>query len=622
MRTRILWVGLSFLLVASLVLSSCGPAEEEEEEEEEAVEPADDTPQYGGTLTMIYNHDADHWDYGNSRGTLYSSALQRMVLDVNLIYDWARGPAGGYGTDEFDYTGTGYYGEECYIGAWVESWEHVDLNTVRMKVKQDVHYGLNPNSEASRLVNGRVLTVDDIIYNFERYIYIVGGSHNTLSWAKNTRDLWPEPSDPRIRAQLDLPPDPEVTESFVKEIGPWEIELYMASHVFHFRNRFVVGYNNPIHPPELIEKYGNVVDWRNVVGTGPFMIEDLVSGVEATFIRNPNHWQLNPVGPGKGDRLPYLDELKVLMILDPSTRLAALRTAQADWLSVVPLDDAESVMQTHPQLEYTDYLPEAARITWRCDTEPFSDIRVRQAMHMAIDFDSIVNDYYRGQAEPMVFPFGPERGYVNTYIWLPMEAYSDSVQELFSYNTVKARQLLEDAGIPDGFKIKIDLPNSVDMIDRVSVLKEMWADVGIDLELAIHEMAVYEKIRLDFDEMKYIYGSTPYTWASCNVYLPGYDQNISHLEDYWIQEQFEIMETFIAETPTDPETATKIWREEILPHAMENIMYMPWPQPYEYVFWWPWVRNYSGELNLNQRDQNTSWPKFVWIDEDLRESMK
>jgi len=241
---------------------------------------------------------------------------------------------------------------------------------------------------------------------------------------------------------------------------------------------------------------------------------------------------------------------------------------------------------------------------------------------MAIDFDSIVDDYYRGQAELMVFPFGPERGYVNDYIWLPMEAYSDSVQELFSYNPDKARQLLKDAGVPDGFKIKIDLPNSVEMIDRCSILKEMWADVGIDLELAIHEHAVYTKIRLDYDEMKYLYGSTPYTWASCNVYLPGYEQNISWLEDYFIQEKFEEMEAFIPDTPTDPAKATKIWREDILPHAMENVMYMPWPQPLEYVFWWPWVKNYSGELNLDQRDQNTSWPKYVWIDEDLRESMK
>jgi pyruvate/oxaloacetate carboxyltransferase len=59
--------------------------------------------------------------------------------------------------------------------------------------------------------------------------------------------------------------------------------------------------------PEVVEKYGSGADWRNSVGTGPFMLTDLVASSSATLVRNPNYWDKDPVGPGKGNQLPYLD---------------------------------------------------------------------------------------------------------------------------------------------------------------------------------------------------------------------------------------------------------------------------------------------------------------------------
>ena len=80
--------------------------------------------------------------------------------------------------------------------------------------------------------------------------------------------------------------------------------------------------------PEVIQKYGNQLNWRNSVGTGPFVLTDFVSGSQATLTRNSSYWDKDPVGPGKGNQLPYIDGIKMLVLPDPSTRLTAMRTGK------------------------------------------------------------------------------------------------------------------------------------------------------------------------------------------------------------------------------------------------------------------------------------------------------
>ena len=78
--------------------------------------------------------------------------------------------------------------------------------------------------------------------------------------------------------------------------------------------------------------YGRPVETAALVnvGTGAFMITDFVPGSVATLKRNPNYWDKDPIGPGKGNALPYIDELRYLIIPDASTREAAMRTGKID----------------------------------------------------------------------------------------------------------------------------------------------------------------------------------------------------------------------------------------------------------------------------------------------------
>ena len=60
-----------------------------------------------------------------------------------------------------------------------------------------------------------------------------------------------------------------------------------------------------IEPPEVIKEKGDLLDWRNMVGTGPFELTDWVDGVSYSYTKNPNYWGYDPKYPE--NRLPYID---------------------------------------------------------------------------------------------------------------------------------------------------------------------------------------------------------------------------------------------------------------------------------------------------------------------------
>ena len=65
-----------------------------------------------------------------------------------------------------------------------------------------------------------------------------------------------------------------------------------------------------IYPQDAIELYGDMNDWERAIGTGAFTIEEYVEGSYLYYERNPDYWQTNPIGPGEGDQLPYLDSIR------------------------------------------------------------------------------------------------------------------------------------------------------------------------------------------------------------------------------------------------------------------------------------------------------------------------
>jgi len=88
--------------------------------------------------------------------------------------------------------------------------------------------------------------------------------------------------------------------------------------------------------------------------------------------------------------------VKIMSIPDISTRLAALRTGKIDYLPDLGWQQMASVTRTNPELQKVEVLAEGYNIVLRNDHKPFNDIRVRQAMQMALDLETIAKTHFHG----------------------------------------------------------------------------------------------------------------------------------------------------------------------------------------------------------------------------------
>ena len=340
------------------------------------------------------------------------------------------------------------------------------------------------------------------------------------------------------------------------------------------------------------------------------MITDMVSGSVVTFKRNPNYWFKNPAGPGKGDQLPYVDTLKLLVVVDVSTQMAVMRTGRADWITPVMSEDARGLIKTNAKLQYKRFLPGARGINFRIEKSdlPFKDVRVRQALMMATDFDAMKNDLYVGDAEIQVWPVASS--FVNLFV--PLEKMPASVQSLYKYNPEKAKQLLAEAGYPRGFKTKLLVQNTSDQMDPAAVFKAMWAKAGVDIELQPREPTTYVSIDTarSWEEMEI--NNTTFGVDTTGTYgFRSVRSAIYGWSDPAVEDAFQEMQKYMF---IGMPKADEIYRK-VLPHILDQAYVIPRPTPYSYTIWQPWLKNHYGEQSVS------FWPPYVWIDQDLKEQM-
>ncbi|MBI2829931.1 MAG: ABC transporter substrate-binding protein [Chloroflexi bacterium] len=618
MKRKTAWLVLSGLMVLSLVITSCGqapttpkaptsptttatqtapaaPAPTAPTEEKKAA-PTVEKPKYGGVLRVV--NAADVVNFDEIVGYPYTNTTFFTTNESLLSGDWTKGPAGGYGSNEASWSTLSDRWDQK-AGRVAESWElpskmEGETAAVIYHIRKGIRWALNPNSEASRLVSGREVTADDVVFSLKQNI----SDKRAFLYNQN-----PELRPAKITA---------VDKSTVKVEFPWAA---FESAVSRF------GDNARIVPPEVIQKLGDMNDWKRSVGTGPFMLTEVVPGSGATFVRNPNYWMKDPIGPGKGNQLPYLDGVKILVITDASTRYAAFRTAKIDQISAVDWEEAGRLRKANPQLKSSEYQTSGAgnAIGMRIDKVPFNDVRVRRAMLMSIDFEGIKNKLYSGNAQILTWPVKFIKEYGGAYIGLDDPEMPESVRELYSYNPEKAKKLLSEAGYPNGFKTWVNYTNTAEATDYFSVLKDMWAKVGVQAELRPMESGAKETMRRQktHEQMMDGIGATPVaTLYKMNAFRGiTAPTNVSMVNDPIVNDTFEKIQIAMVTSQTE---ADRLHRE-LMKHVLGQAWAIPQVQPPEYTLWWPWLKNYSGELNVGYiHRQFYNW---VWIDEALKKSM-
>jgi peptide/nickel transport system substrate-binding protein len=327
----------------------------------------------------------------------------------------------------------------------------------------------------------------------------------------------------------------------------------------------------------------------------------------------------DPVGPGQGNQLPYLDAVRWLIIPDISTRLAALRTGKIDRMYGINWEDAALMDKTTPELLKAETGQSAiSPVYMRTDKAPFSDIRVRRAMMMGIDFETVSAGMYNSLGNIITWPYNAPapHAYSGLYLGLDDPDMPESIKELYTYNPDKAKQLLSEAGYPDGFRAELVL--TATNVDYYSIYKDMWSKVGIELVLDVKESGAFASINQDRAYESLITSATgpPSIWPMLIVMTGEGWQNQSYLDDPVINDAAaEIGKLAI----TDPVEAMGLTRE-LMKHVLDQAYVIPNPSFPSFLYWWPWLKNYSGERSIGYFWVE-SWPQWVWLDQDMKASM-
>ena len=550
--------------------------------------PAASTPKYGGTFTYWLKTDPMGFDEAYAVHPNITTAA--LTQDKLMIGDWAKGPAG---SGEIDWT-YGFIGRVGVMtGSLAQSWETPDDQTIVYHLRQGVHWALNSNSEASRLVNGREVTADDVVFSINR------------AFTSKTAYLY--------SAYTSVGNNP----TSIKALDKYTVEV-KTNLAMHGLMVLVCGGFLWTWPQEVINKYGDMKDWKNSVGTGPFMMTDYVAGSAITFTRNRNYFGKDPLHPQ--NQLPYLDGVKMLIIPDISTYLAALRTGKLDMLPAVQWEDAASLIKTNPELKYHTRYQTPTFPVGRVDKPdlPFKDIKVRQALNMAIDKQAILKSYFGGHAALLGYPWPPTKTY--EAIYTPLEQQSQAVKDLFNYDPAKAKQLLADAGFPNGFVTHIVCDGTSIQPDMLSIVREQLLKIGVDMQIQPKEAGVYTSItRGRTHEEMIMKNSVDYSFPfrMLMVRKESFDDP-AYFEADFTREAYNTVSRLVG---IDDTTVNKTLKE-VGKFSLEQAWGIWLPAPEVYDMWQPWVGGYQGEQDVGYlagpANRNLDW---VWIDQALKQSM-
>lgn len=226
--------------------------------------------------------------------------------------------------------------------------------------------------------------------------------------------------------------------------------------------------------PKAVRENGNASIIEKPVGTGPFRFVEWVKGQKVVLERNPDYWK-------EGE--PKAEQLIFVPIPEPTARVTALLTNQVNMIVVVPPDAVEEI-KTNPDFVYEQGPGNHYWfIVLNTKEGPFADKLVRQAANYAIDKQGLADSILMGSAKVATQP-------------MPAASWAyDAAITGYPYDPAKAKELLAEAGYPDGFSAKMIIPVSgsgmMIPVQMNEYIQGNLRDVGINVEMQSYEWVSY-----------------------------------------------------------------------------------------------------------------------------------
>ena len=394
------------------------------------------TPKRGGTLA-IRTWDPPHFDPFQTIS--YKTHIALSFTHSRLLKHKA-GPSVVPGTFPIE-------------GDLAESWTQPNETTHVFKLRKGVRWHAKPP------VSGRELTADDVVFSVNHFLTVKGNANAYML-----------KSVEKVEAI-----DKYTVKFTLKEPFVWFLDMLANPHAVAIVAR------------EVVEKHGDLKKWESVIGSGPWMLDAYRPNVGLTYVRNPNYFL-----PG----LPYIDRVEATVDEDNASRMASFLSgkydlgwefpgtiARVDWVQI-----KDTLAQRRPNLKTVEFpSPVMNHISMRTDQKPFSDVRVRHAMSLAIDRQAIIDSAYEGV------------GAVNPPVPAALKEWSiplDKIGEgakLYKHDPAGAKRLLAAAGYPNGFPgtMCFTTYGSPVLVDIMQLVQKDLKTVGIDVKIDQKEYGAY-----------------------------------------------------------------------------------------------------------------------------------
>jgi peptide/nickel transport system substrate-binding protein len=515
--------------------------------------------------------------------------------------------------------------EKYFAGNLAESWELTDQQTLTIHLRKGVVW------QNKYPVNGREFTSEDAVFHFDR---MLGTGHGYTS---------PSPYSAMMTGNW----------KNVTAVDKYTIQIHFknpcggvaffsasdqAAFLWFEAPEWVAlggpppapaappaggegGGGPPPGPPEPPSPSGPLYEWKNVVGTGPWILSDFVNATSMKYSRNPTYWGHDPRYPQ--NQVPYADTMTILQIPDTATQVAALRTGKIDYLASVDLQHSQTLQNTDLQNAKVASITSGG-LLYRNDLKPYSDIKVRIALDMAINRPEIAKGLLSGITDGtpcgMVTP--AYKGWAYTY-----DEWPQSLKDEYSYNPTKAKELLAEAGYPNGFKTNAVISSaSTAIVQLVQVYKSYFADIGVDVEIRpMDQVAFTNFVRSakcdamseggagnDFPPTRLIEMFTSKSSDSAQI---GLVQQPDTVYD-GLRDKF-----WAATTPEEAQAAIHDADKRVIEQHYGVFMTgfaSSGSSGSGYNFWQPYLKGYTNEAIFWQ--QQILWAR-LWIDTDLKKTM-
>lgn len=389
----------------------------------------------------------------------------------------------------------------------------LDLKTMRVKpdlaesweVSQEGTVWIFKLKKGIRWSDGKPFTADDVVFTFNE-IYL--------------NDNIPTP----MRDILTI----EGKKIKVEKLDNYTVKFILPKPFAPFLNSLGAEIL-PKHKLEKFIKEGNFstswnvnTDPRDLVGTGPYKIEEYIKGQRVIYRKNPYYYEKDE----KGRRLPYIEEKVGVIIPDPETALLKFVNGEIDYISVRAQDIIFLAHQKKKDFIIYD-LGATPSITFlvfnqnpnakipKYKLKWFRNKIFRIAISHAIDRESIVRLVYNGLAKPLYTPITPAN----------IPYYDEKYYPKFEFNLQKSKYLLESIGFkdrdgdgiledPEGHKLEFTLITNAGNKEREmmgAIIKEDLKKIGIKVHFQ----------PIDFNTLVSKLTAPPYEWEAVIIGLTG-----------------------------------------------------------------------------------------------------